>query len=230
MNNYFNMSCNENLFEIRLDSIRGLVSKATLKHLEENNIIMVGDLLEKSCDDDFIRYLSNSIFAVDKEILNVIKYLECKYLNVDPQIDFSKEYFYFLEQFGFTTKSLNALARKGFSNHNIFELLDPNNKKEYLKMKRFLGNIGYDEVVCKLSIIYNYYKQKYQQDLMMAEANSVKYLLPEFNYNCDEIMNLLLSGKLSLESSQELLDRIDSLRMMLYEYNNAHFVEKEKKL
>ena len=50
-------------------------------------------------------------------------------------------------------------------------------------MKRFLGNIGYDEVVCKLSIIYNYYKQKYQQDLMMAEANSVKYLLPEFNYN-----------------------------------------------
>ena len=60
----------------------------------------------------------------------------------------------------------------------------------------------------------------------MAEANSVKYLLPEFKYNCDEIMNLLLSGKLSLESSQELLDRIESLRMMLYEYNSAYFKKK----
>ena len=138
MNNYFNMSCNENLFEIRLDSIRGLVSKATLKYLEENNIIMVGDLLEKSCDDDFIRYLSNSKFAVDKEILNVIKYLECKYLNVDPQIDFSKEY-YFLRQFGFTTKSHNALARNGFNNKNIFELLDPNNKKRIFKNETLFG-------------------------------------------------------------------------------------------
>ena len=199
MNNYFNMSCNENLFEIRLDSIRGLVSKATLKHLEENNIIMVGDLLEKSCNVDFINHLSNSKLMVDKETLDVIKYL-------------------------------NALALMRVRNDNIFELLDPNNKKRYLNNYRLIGETVYDEVVCKLSIIYNYYKQKYQQDLMMAEANSVKYLLPEFKYNCDEIMNLLLSGKLSLESSQELLDRIDSLRMMLYEYNNAHFVEKKKKL
>ena len=52
-----NISTNENLFEIRLDSIRGLVSKATLKYLEENNIIMVGDLLKKSCDNNFINYL-----------------------------------------------------------------------------------------------------------------------------------------------------------------------------
>ena len=229
MNNYFNMSCNENLFEIRLDSIRGLVSKATLKHLEENNIIMVGDLLEKSCNDDFINHLSNSKLMVDKETLDVIKYLKCKYLNVDPQIDFSKEYF-FLFQFGFTRRTHNALALMRVRNDNIFELLDPNNKKRYLNNYRLIGETVYDEVVCKLSIIYNYYKQKYQQDLMMAEANSVKYLLPEFKYNCDEIMNLLLSGKLSLESSQELLDRIDSLRMMLYEYNNAHFVEKKKKL
>ena len=221
MNNYFNMSCNENLFEIRLDSIRGLVSKATLKHLEENNIIMVGDLLEKSCNDDFINHLSNSKLMVDKETLDVIKYLKCKYLNVDPQIDFSKEYF-FLFQFGFTRRTHNALALMRVRNDNIFELLDPNNKKRYLNNYRLIGETVYDEVVCKLSIIYNYYKQKYQQDLMMAEANSVKY--------CDEIMNLLLSGKLSLESSQELLDRIDSLRMMLYEYNNAHFVEKKKKL
>lgn len=229
MNNYFNMSCNENLFEIRLDSIRGLVSKATLKHLEENNIIMVGDLLEKSCNVDFINHLSNSKLMVDKETLDVIKYLKCKYLNVDPQIDFSKEYF-FLFQFGFTRRTHNALALMRVRNDNIFELLDPNNKKRYLNNYRLIGETVYDEVVCKLSIIYNYYKQKYQQDLMMAEANSVKYLLPEFKYNCDEIMNLLLSGKLSLESSQELLDRIDSLRMMLYEYNNAHFVEKKKKL
>ena len=224
MNNYFNMSCNENLFEIRLDSIRGLVSKATLKHLEENNIIMVGDLLEKSCNVDFINHLSNSKLMVDKETLDVIKYL-----NVDPQIYFSKEYF-FLFQFGFTRRTHNALALMRVRNDNIFELLDPNNKKRYLNNYRLIGETVYDEVVCKLSIIYNYYKQKYQQDLMMAEANSVKYLLPEFKYNCDEIMNLLLSGKLSLESSQELLDRIDSLRMMLYEYNNAHFVEKKKKL
>ena len=229
MNSYFNMSCNENLFEIRLDSIRGLVSKATLKHLEENNIIMVGDLLEKSCNDDFINLLSNSKLMVDKETLDVIKYLKCKYLNVDPQIDFSKEYF-FLFQFGFTRRTHNALALMRVRNDNIFELLDPNNKKRYLNNYRLIGETVYDEVVCKLSIIYNYYKQKYQKDLMMAEANSVKFLLPEFKYNCDEIMNLLLSGKLSLESSQELLDRIDSLRMMLYEYNNAHFVEKKKKL
>lgn len=230
MNNYFNMSCNENLFEIRLDSIRGLVSKATLKHLEENNIIMVGDLLEKSCNDDFINHLSNSKLMVDKETLDVIKYLECKYLNVDPQIDFSKKYFYFLEQFGFTRRSHQALYLMGIRNDNIFELLDPNNKKRYLNNYRLIGETVYDEVVCKLTIIYNYYKQKYQQDLMMAEDNSVKYLLPEFNYNCNEIMNLLLSGKLSLESSKELIDRIESLRMMLYEYNNAHFVENEKKL
>ncbi len=229
MNSYFNMSCNENLFEIRLDSIRGLVSKATLKHLEEYNIIMVGDLLKKSCNDDFINLLSNSKLMVDKETLDVIKYLKCKYLNVDPQIDFSKEYF-FLFQFGFTRRTHNALALMRVRNDNIFELLDPNNKKRYLNNYRLIGETVYDEVVCKLSIIYNYYKQKYQQDLMMAEANSVKFLLPEFKYNCDEIMNLLLSEKLSLESSQELLDRIESLKMMLYEYNNAHFVEKKKKL
>ena len=195
MNNYFNMSCNENLFEIRLDSIRGLVSKATLKHLEENNIIMVGDLLEKSCNDDFINHLSNSKLMVDKETLDVIKYLKCKYLNVDPQIDFSKEYF-FLFQFGFTRRTHNALALMRVRNDNIFELLDPNNKKRYLNNYRLIGETVYDEVVCKLSIIYNYYKQKYQQDLMMAEANSVKYLLPEFKYNCDEIMNLLLLNHL----------------------------------
>ena len=221
-----NISSNENLFEIRLDSIRGLVSKLTLKYLEENNIIMVGDLLRMSCDNNFMNYLLNSKLNVDKETLDVIKYLKCKYLNVDPQIDFSKERFYFLLQFGFTTKSHNALARNGFNNQNIFELLDPNNKKRYLNKKRFLGEIGYEEVTCKLSIIYNYYKQKYQQDLMNAEDNSVKYLLPEFSYNCYEIMNLLLSGKLSLESSKELLDRIESLRMMLYEYNSAYFKKK----
>ena len=190
---------------------------------------MVGDLLEKSCNDDFINHLSNSKLMVDKETLDVIKYLKCKYLNVDSQIDFSKEYF-FLFQFGFTRRTHNALDRNGFNNQNIFELLDPNNKKRYLNKKWFLGETVYDEVVCKLSIIYNYYKQKYQQDLMTTEANSVKFLLPDFKYNCDEIMNLLLSGKLSLESSQELIDRIESLRMMLYEYNNAHFVENKKKL
>ena len=220
-----NITSNENLFEIRLDSIRGLVSKATLKHLEENNIIMVGDLLEKSCNDDFINHLSNSKLMVDIETLDVIKYLKCKYLNIDPQIDFSKEYS-FLFQFGFTRRTHNALALMRVRNDNIFELLDPNNKKRYLNNYRLIGETVYDEVVCKLSIIYNYYKQKYQQDLMMAEANSVKYLLPEFKYNCDEIMNLLLSGKLSLESSQELIDRIESLRMMLYEYNSAYFKKK----
>ena len=220
-----NISSNENLFEIRLDSIRGLVSKLTLKYLEENNIIMVGDLLRKSCDNNFMNYLLNSKLNVDKETLDVIKYLKCKYLNVDPQIDFSKEN-YFLRQFGFTTKSHNALARNGFNNQNIFELLDPNNKKRYLNKKRFLGEVGYEEVTCKLSIIYNYYKQKYQQDLMKSEDNSVKYLLPEFSYNCDEIMDLLLRGKLSLESTEKLIDRIEPLRMMLYEYNSAYFKKK----
>ena len=190
---------------------------------------MVGDLLEKSCNDDFINHLSNSKLMVDKETLDVIKYLKCKYLNVDSQIDFSKEYF-FLFQFGFTRRTHNALALMRVRNDNIFELLDPNNKKRYLNNYRLIGETVYDEVVCKLSIIYNYYKQKYQQDLMTTEANSVKFLLPDFKYNCDEIMNLLLSGKLSLESSQELIDRIESLRMMLYEYNNAHFVENKKKL
>ena len=221
-----NISSNENLFEIRLDSIRGLVSKLTLKYLEENNIIMVGDLLRMSCDNNFMNYLLNSKLNVDKETLDVIKYLKCKYLNVDPQIDFSKERFYFLLQFGFTTKSHNALARNGFNNQNIFELLDPNNKKRYLNKKWFLGEVGYEEVTCKLSIIYNYYKQKYQQDLMKSEDNSVKYLLPEFSYNCDEIMDLLLRGKLSLESTEKLIDRIESLRMMLYEYNSAYFKKK----
>ena len=138
MNNYFNMSCNENLFEIRLDSIRGLVSKATLKHLEEYNIIMVGDLLKKSCNDDFINLLSNSKLMVDKETLDVIKYLKCKYLNVDPQIDFSKEYF-FLFQFGFTRRTHNALALMRIRNDNIFELLDPNNKC-FCKLDIYLKN------------------------------------------------------------------------------------------
>ena len=220
-----NISSNENLFEIRLDSIRGLVSKLTLKYLEENNIIMVGDLLRMSCDNNFMNYLLNSKLNVDKETLDVIKYLKCKYLNVDPQIDFSKEYF-FLFQFGFTRRTHKALDLMGIRNDNIFELLDPNNKKRYLNNYSLIGETVYDEVVCKLSIIYNYYKQKYQQDLMKAEANSVKYLLPEFSYNCNEIMSLLLSGKLSLESTEELLDRIESLRMMLYEYNNAYFKKK----
>ena len=220
-----NISSNENLFEIRLDSIRGLVSKLTLKYLEENNIIMVGDLLSKSCDNNFMNYLLNSKLNVDKETLDVIKYLKCKYLNVDPQIDFSKEN-HFLLQFGFTRRSHNALALMRIRNDNIFELLDPNNKKRYLNNYRLIGETVYDEVVCKLSIIYNYYKQKYQQDLMNAEDNSVKYLLPEFSYNCNKIMNLLLSGKLSLESTEELLDRIESLRMMLYEYNSAYFKKK----
>ena len=61
---------------------------------------------------------------------------------------------------------------------------------------------------------------------MNAEDNSVKYLLPEFSYNCNEIMHLLLSGKLSLESTEELLDKIETLRMMLYEYNSAYFKKK----
>ena len=216
------VASNEELKKIRLDSEEGLIYQGFLNLLEEKGIITVGDLFEKAEDMDSLYRILPPGESYITGISNILKLLRCKYLNVDPQINFKLdnniEYF---KQFGFSTNTCNSLVRAGYNNSNFIDLL----YLEPRELKRKLRDIhiavsGYKEILYKTSIILSYYQSRKKSN--EGRKESTQDVITQFGLSCNELENLLREGELSSEDIDSIETQLGSLINLLTVYKKLN--------
>ncbi len=216
---------NEELKNIRLDSEEGLIYHGFLELLEEKGIITVGDLFEKAEDIDSLYRMLPPGESYITGISNIIKLLKCKYLNIDPKIDFKLDNnIKYFKQFGFSTNTCNSLIRAGYNSSNFIDLLYLEPKKLKRKLKDIhIANLGYKEILYKTSIILSYYKSKYEKKLNEERTESAQDVITQFGLSCNEVENLISEGKLSFEDTNNIETQLDSLMNHLAVYKNSNY-------
>lgn len=181
----------EEYSDIKLNSLPGLLSETTLKLLNACGIITVGDLLQKSEDRDFHLMLLDEK-SVYKEFDAAIKLLKCKYLDIDPFIEFDPEkpIDETLTDFGFSTRVINAFRRRGYTSKDFFEVMNNNQNKQILSKIRNLGKKGLQEVIFKTSIVFDYYDRHKKKEENASEDEILEALNEELAQVRAEIQRL----------------------------------------
>jgi len=161
---HFSDNTSQDYNNIRLESITGLLRERTLNTLIQNGIITVGNLFESYENNNILSFISAD-GSFYNEITSVVKLLKCKYLGVDPKINFNngnnRDFFYSL---GFTNPVCNSLIRAGYNRTNFFDLLNTPDFEKKLVNVRYLGKRDVKEIVYKTSIILNYYSYLLHQE------------------------------------------------------------------
>ena len=179
--NEINYEPNEEYLDIKLNSLSGLLSQSALSLLlSAFNIITVGDLLKKSEDRDFYLSLLNEK-SVYKEIEVAIKLLKCKYLDVDPYIEFDSEKSIeeLSDDFAFSTRVFNCLRRGGFTAKTFFDLMYDDQIEQKLSRIRNLGAKGLQEILLKTSIVFEYYDRHKKKEENSKEDETLESLKEE---------------------------------------------------
>ena len=181
---------------IRLESIAGLLTEASLKVLVEQNIVTVGDLLSVSDNNAFYGMVLNNPKATYKEIRGVIRLLKCKYLDIDPMITFEdtgdayKDMRNFGKEIGFSTRVENILCRGGISPKKLYELMSDPNREYELYHIRTAGNIAVQEILLKMTILTEYYDNKEKKTSTATEDETIEALNEELTQVRAEIQRL----------------------------------------
>ena len=144
---------------IRLESIKGLLNNRILTRLSKNGIVTVGDLLYRFDEIN----LRDGLFPVEgvqyKDVNKAIMLLNCEFFGIDPKIrliDCSNREFF--DSLGLSNDIIKKLLNRGITKDNFFNLFAGDDFEKRILQIRFIGNNGLQEILYKLSIIFNYYK------------------------------------------------------------------------
>lgn len=187
---------NPDYSSLRLESIAGLLTEASLKVLAEQNILTVGDLLSVSDNNAFYGMILNNPKATYKEIRGAIRLLKCKYLDIDPMITFEdtgdayKDMRNFGKEIGFSTRSENVLWRAGISPKKLYELMGDPNIESRLYHIRNAGNNAVQEILLKMTILTEFYDKKEKKEATATEDETIEALNEELAQVRAEIQRL----------------------------------------
>lgn len=189
----------KNYSNIKLSSLTGLFCNSNaLDFLKGYEIITVGDLLEKSVKEDFYKALKANKNTY-RDVVNAIKLLKCKYLDVDPliRIDEDDSILDFGNEIGLSTKAIYALARKQVTIKELINMIKKGTTKTELAGAYNLGEKGISEIVFKTSIVVDYYSThensnftiKTPTEEMKSEDEKMYYELLEMRKQANDLVS-----------------------------------------
>ena len=181
---------------IRLESLSGLLTDASLKLLAQNNISTVGDLLKVSDNSALYGMILNNPKAVYTEIRGAIRLLKCKFMNIDPLIEFVdtedayKDMRQFGREIGFSTRAENVLCRGGISPKKLYEIMHNPGEQASLYRIRNAGESIVQEIIYKTTIVTDFYDKKEKQQENANEDETIEALNEELAQVRAEIQRL----------------------------------------
>lgn len=190
------LEINPEYSNIKLESLVGLFTEASLKVLAEHNISTVGDLLSFSDNSAFYGMVLSNQKATYKEIRGAIRLLKCKYLDIDPMITFEdtedayKDMRNFGKEIGFSTRTENVLCRSRISPRSLFELMnDPSGEAQLYRIRNAGGTVV-QEILLKMTILTDYYDNKEKKASTATEDETIEALNEELAQVRAEIQRL----------------------------------------
>ncbi len=182
--------------DIKLESLSGLFTSASLNLLLQYDVSTVGGLLKVSDNSDFYGMLLNNSKAVYKEISGAIKLLRCKYMDIDPLIEFIdtgdkySDMKDFSKEIGFSTRAKNALLRGGISPKRLLEIMHNPSEQASLYRLKNAGETAVQEIIEKASIVVNFYDKKEEKKEVATDDESIEMLIEELGQVRTEIQRL----------------------------------------
>ena len=208
-----------NYANIKLDSVKGLLSALPLKLLDSYNIKTVGDLINLSDNDDILKAILKYSEYPYEEIVGVIGLLRYKYLGIEPNIDFAdtgdinKDMINFCTQIGLSSRSTSILCRNDISLKQLFNIMRRPDRAEVLHGYRNAGVAVVQEIILKTLIALDYYdeKQKREKDNnkerineLEKELNNINMQIQKLNTRANEITNELNENSEDMNISRTL--------------------------
>ncbi len=165
---------------IRLESLSGLFTRPALKVLVQNNIFTVYDLLTVSDDSKFYGMILNNPKAIYREIRGAIRLLKCKYLDIDPMINFEDTgMMAFGNEIGFSVRTINILLRGGMSPKMLYDIMKSPDRMDELCHIRNSGPSSVEEMIFKTTIVIDYYDKKAEKSETFTEDETIESLNEE---------------------------------------------------
>ena len=199
---------------IKLESLSGLLTVASLKLLLQNNIITVGDLLKVSDNSALYGMILNNPKSVYKEIRGAIRLLKCKFMNIDPLIEFvdtgneRADIREFGNEIGFSTKAENVLSRGGISPKRLFEIMHNPNEQSSLYRIRNAGEAIVQEIIYKTTIVTDFYDKKEKKQETATEDETIVSLNEELAQIRAEIQRLnARTDEILAKIQEKMLDK-----------------------
>lgn len=188
---------------IKIETLGGLLSETNISFLKKHGVMTIEDLLQKSQNRDLYKMILDENVSGYKEIDVAIKLIKCKYLDVDPMIEFDPEKT--MEEtavdFGFSTRVKKCLMKKIYTQKEFLDILGDKHKEEKLLDIKNMGEKGVKEVIVKSSIILDYYDRHKNIDERKAKEEELKTLYEELDQVQAEIRRIE-------ERSDELLFKL----------------------
>ena len=190
------LDINSDYSNFRLESLSGLLTNVSLKALTEHNISTVGDLLNISDKSSLYNMLLNNPKGTYNEICGAIKLLKCKYMGIDPMINFTdtedarEDMRDFGKEIGFSTRAVNVLRRAKISPKQLYELMHEPNRESILYNIRNSGNSIVQEIIFKTTIVTDFYDKKKAKEETATEDETIEGLNEELTQIRAEIQRL----------------------------------------
>ena len=190
------LDVNKDYSNIRLESLSGLFTDASLKLLASHDISTIGDLLSMSDNSTFQGMVLGNSEPAYLEITGAIKLLKCKYMNIDPMIYFMdtgdayKDMRDFSEMIGFSGRAKNALYRNGMSPKKLYDIVKSPNGEYSLYQIRNAGNTTVQEILFKTAIVIDYYDKKTEKSKLATDDETIEALNEELSQVRAEIQRL----------------------------------------
>ncbi len=190
------LNIDSNSANIKLESLSGLLTGTALKLLSQNNIVTVGDLLTASDNSVLYDMILNDIKAVYIEIRGAIRLLKCKFMNIDPLIEFvdtghqSDDMRQFSREIGFSTRTKNVLCLRGISPKRLYEIMHNANEQSSLYRMRNAGEGVVQEIIMKTTILTDFYDAKDKKQETATEDETIETLTEELAQVRAEIQRL----------------------------------------
>ncbi len=177
---------------IKLESINGLLTDDALKELMKKNIVTVGDLLKMPENEEYYNLLLNKKTTTYMEIRGVIRLLKCKYMDIDPMIDFESDadLYELSKEFGLSRRSANCLVRSGYTTKEFLELMHDEARETKLSRIRNAGSVVAQEILTKGSIVIDFYDKKKEKLKNATEDETIEMLYKQLEQTRNEIQIL----------------------------------------
>lgn len=182
---------------IRLESLSGLLTNNSLNFLSQYNIVTVGDILKVSDNSALYNIILNDTKEVYKQIRGAIRLLKCKFMNIDPLIEFidTEDIKTFCNEIGFSTRTTNVLIRNGITPMDLYEIMHNPTEQASLYRIKNSGDSTVQEIIFKTTILTDFYDKKEKTttedetiEALERELDQVRAEIQRLNTRTDEIL------------------------------------------
>lgn len=208
----------DNIKNIELNTLN-IIEPNTLKIFKTFGINNLGELFDVQDTPAFREYCEEYInkhtyyeFCIslyNRNIINTIRLLRCKYLDEAPLIEIDDEQMDINELFdllAFSGRTSRALIRShifsGINAKEYFKIIQNNNIKRILFKVRNLGKESIFEIIEKTNIIIDYYK-RHSNEKVQDEDNEIEYLKNELQRLREESEKIDVQIDTIIEKIQE---------------------------